>query len=1615
MSEVFLGGFVPTSVSGCQLWLDGADQTSASMTLSGSTVTVWRDKSGNANNASASGTPTQLASGVNFSGTQFFSIPGLAGAAVNTSFTFFIVEKLITSTSANQRFFGDVGYSTNAGLHTGYEIGTNYNQVKFGFYNDDLVVSSTFSGLNTQRVWTFRYQKGPGTKTVNLFGSVVGSNASNQLTSFSSPVLGQSLGGAYYQGIIYEALFFKGDITDLNMQKVEGFLAWKWGLNSSLPSSHPYFSVIPTSATGFPAALQSLATPALTPLNISGCILWMDAQDPSATGVQPSNGTSLTSWKDKSPSGFTLTSSGSAYNTTALNGLPGINIGTNFFGYDPGSGQNNWQEVFAVGIWTGGSTFTGVVNGFITSSIDSDGAVSGGGIIIEGAGSGQTTFGGGPGQFTTTPWINGVQTWTALPTAQSTFVVRTAVATSVNLRGIRFGVDRSNGRPWVGFIGECICYNTALTLTQRQQIEGYLANKWGIKSSFPSTHPYYSIPPTTTNTLRIGQAPLIPGQITTGTARTFTYTGANQSYTVPGNMTSLLIHMWGAGGGGGSLSRGGAGAYLTGILNVFPGELLTIIVGQGGRGISQSAANSGTTSAYGGGGAVLTNGNGNSYGNGGGGGRSAIQRASADIVTVGAGGGTGCSSGPGYTTYFGGAGSYNGNGSDGGGYNTTQSGKGGTLTAGGAAGPNQPSYNNNATPGSKNQGGSGDAWSGGGGSGYYGGGGASDNGGFGNGGGGGGSSYIDNLTSVGGANSTDGYSAPGTSVSFYQAGVAVGAYVGTASTATNGGNGLVVVIPVSAAVPPALQNILAPAVTPLTASGCRIWFDAADPAGTGVLPANGASISTWVDKSGTGNNATALTTSSRVPATYVLASKSIFFDRASVYTTVYPANPTQETIFVVLNITVAHATDGRLVSANYGGREIGFNTNGGTGVTAYIVNAGIAGVVTANSTGTLASNTLVTAQILGPGTTSSISINGNTAVTANGPTYSSSVPTSLGGESQNPEFRGNVMEIIIYNTYLSQLSRQQIEGYLAWKWGINASLPASHPYANASPTIPITLSMTQPYPPALTRIFSYTGADQSYIVPSGYSSVTVYMWGAGGGGGYTGTGSLYGGAGAYLQGVLTVTPGATLTIIVGGGGVYRENIGGNTTSSYGGGGTAGAASGSGGGRSAIRVSGASDDLVTVGSGGGASYINTDNCYGGNGDSVTGTGGDSGISGIYYGGKGGTQSAGGIVGSGNSGSGGTAGSKYTGGNANVSAQSGGGGGSGYYGGGGGGYYTPGSGGGGGSSFTGNLTSIVAINSPDRSTAPNTSSSYYQTGVASGGATGLGGGNGLVVIVPNAPSIPFQAITTGGLITTTAGGYRFHTFTTTGTSTFTTNKIITAQVLIVAGGGSGSGDRAAGGGAGGLIFTTMVLSSSTYSVVVGAGGTVGGGNVHGTNGSNSSFNAQVAIGGGSGGSHYDGAYIGNTGGSGGGGAAPNPSIPTAAGGAGTAGQGFGGGTGYYNTGTQIVSAGGGGGAGGLGSNATTAGGGNGGPGLLITIGGVSAHYAGGGGGAGAQDSGATVGGRGGVGGGGTAGQSSSINATPGTPNTGGGGAGAGNGGFSANASNGGSGIVIIAFIP
>ena len=1294
------------------------------------------------------------------------------------------------------------------------------------------------------------------------------------------------------------------------------------------------------------------ATTPFTPTSITGCKAWFDAYDASYT----LSGTTVTGWKNKSGNANASTGSGTvSVNLASLNGKSSVRFpaGTNYLNVGSLTYTTSYRnQFFVVTVGATGSTYfylnaSEVVCGQCYSWSDGDIEINKYGTL--GLRSyptgyfGTTSFvsictsaGGNTGM-----WVNGVNQ-TLTDNAVGTGGFWSTGSASPSLGGGSGTLD----------MYELLQYDGILTTAQRQQIEGYLAWKWGLQASLPGSHPYASINPNPTISNKISALPFYTQFSPLQIANCQLWLDASDSSTSSMTFSSgSNLSVWNDKSGKGnnfSLTTGTTTLINDGGYSVvsFPSGALMTSANQ----ITFSSSSAffivcKTTSGFGY--AVgFTNITSGDYGirfiNGVLQGTTAAQGYNVDDL--------------GNTTYY-----VNGV------FNLPT-----TTTTYNLINTTNPQYSGTTT-----------------------------------------------LTLSTTYNSR-----------YFVGTIAEFIYYPTGVTATQRQQ-----LESYLAAKWGLTSQLPNFTSPLQIPGCQLWLDASD--STTITIATG--VSQWNDKSGNAYNFTQVTGASQPTRTgnyisfqsnYYLTIPTAFMNNVTSWSLFFLINPISSSNFIMVK-----QHDG-VNTENVLSMTVNTNSSGGgqTGSTGYLYWRSYNAGTQPASSSALSTSTIQILSIVYDGTNLYMYINGtlNSTTAGSFATLNDTLPTAYtlgawyvpgyGGFQYSGSTNFQLGEMISYYTSLTTIQRQQVEGYLAWKWGLQANLPTTHPYYAANPNHPhftapagrdpIVAALVPTIPKGIsyvntlyttTRIFTYTGADQSFVVPTSISpaTLTVYMWGAGGGGGYTGTGSLYGGAGAYLQGILTVTPGATLTMIVGGGGVYRPNIGGNTTSSYGGGGTAGAASGSGGGRSAIRVSGASDDLVTVGSGGGASYINTDNCYGGNGDSVTGTGGDSGISGSYYGGKGGTQSAGGIVGSGNSGSGGTAGSKYTGGNANVPAQSGGGGGSGYYGGGGGGYYSPGSGGGGGSSLTSNLTNIVAINSPDRSTAPNTTSICYQTGVASGGGTGLGGGNGLIVVMYT--SITPPPVSSGGTVTVN-GLYRVHTFTTVGTTTFTFSgpASITAQLLVVAGGG-GSGNpvgTSGGGGAGGLIFlstVTLTSAGSPYTVTVGAGGSYNASPGTGGAGSNSVFGTYTALGGG-----Y-GAHVaaGGAGGSGGGstdGLAVGAALqPTSASG------GFGNASGT-SAASPVYGAGGGGGAGGVGGNGTTSGGGNGGVGMQITIGGSTAYYAGGGGG-GANGGGA---GTGGLGGGGNA--SSSGSGSNGTPNTGGGG-----GGSTANTGNslGGSGIVILAF--
>jgi hypothetical protein len=213
-----------------------------------------------------------------------------------------------------------------------------------------------------------------------------------------------------------------------------------------------------------------------------------------------------------------------------------------------------------------------------------------------------------------------------------------------------------------------------------------------------------------------------------------------------------------------------------------------------------------------------------------------------------------------------------------------------------------------------------------------------------------------------------------------------------------------------------------------------------------------------------------------------------------------------------------------------------------------------------------------------------------------------------------------------------------------------SSQPSSQP--SMQPTRqPSSQPSTQPTtrPTFHSRQFVFTGAMETFTVPTSVTYIDVDITGAAGGG----TGNGFPGFGARVQTSIPVTPGSTLYIFVGG-------QGGVSSAGFNGGGAGTSAGSGGGGASDIRA-GANDlahRIIVAGGGAGYDYADCGPTKGGNGGEV-GLAGNVGSCSYPIGG-GGTKVAGGSAsgnaGPGSLGQGGAGGPSY-----------GGGGGGGYYGG------------------------------------------------------------------------------------------------------------------------------------------------------------------------------------------------------------------------------------------------------------------------------------------------------------------------------------------------------------
>jgi hypothetical protein len=250
-------GWTPAEIV-TALWLDAADEST--ITLNSTTVSQWNDKSGNARHATqANGAnqPTYISNGgmnslglVDWDGSDdSMTISGGTTplhtllSADNTYSMAWAVKPDIISNQAVLLYVPEgswaflVEIKSDGGLYWG-DTPSNYRTYSGG----------SFFVINTGTFFTL-IKTASGAGTAHVAGTLNTSFTDNGGLG-NTPSLGAAfiLGqypGIFYNGKMAEIIISNYSWDTVERQKVEGYLAHKWGLQASLPNDHPYKSSAP--------------------------------------------------------------------------------------------------------------------------------------------------------------------------------------------------------------------------------------------------------------------------------------------------------------------------------------------------------------------------------------------------------------------------------------------------------------------------------------------------------------------------------------------------------------------------------------------------------------------------------------------------------------------------------------------------------------------------------------------------------------------------------------------------------------------------------------------------------------------------------------------------------------------------------------------------------------------------------------------------------------------------------------------------------------------------------------------------------------------------------------------------------------------------------------------------------------------------------------------------------------------------------------------------------------------------------------------------------------------------------------------------------------------------
>ena len=276
----------PSDLADLRAWYDADDSTTifdattgGSLPSSGNDVGRWEDKSGggyHVTQATAANRPHYVTNTLNGKPVIECTAQWLTAATAsdwnflhNTSgSTVVIVWKAGTSADPNAAYsaWGTSGLATanhgqglfsddRTSLSRNEAVGSIISRGVLGEPNANVVSSNGAHSPNAPTIVSFVGDPGNATAANRVSlrvngGTPTGSNTETHAASTSNATFAFQVGAGGNDvlpltGYIAEVVICDAKLSDANREKVEGYLAHKWGLETNLPSTHPYRNSAP--------------------------------------------------------------------------------------------------------------------------------------------------------------------------------------------------------------------------------------------------------------------------------------------------------------------------------------------------------------------------------------------------------------------------------------------------------------------------------------------------------------------------------------------------------------------------------------------------------------------------------------------------------------------------------------------------------------------------------------------------------------------------------------------------------------------------------------------------------------------------------------------------------------------------------------------------------------------------------------------------------------------------------------------------------------------------------------------------------------------------------------------------------------------------------------------------------------------------------------------------------------------------------------------------------------------------------------------------------------------------------------------------------------------------